>query len=70
MLFPTWEHQEEIFVKLEFQNFLNEVLKEKPEKGFNRITSYAKVLDEKDIDDVSKKIISIVQETTGATLRS
>ena len=31
---------------------------------------YAKTLDEKDIDDVSKKIISIVQETTGATLRS
>ena len=55
LLFPTWEHQEEIFVKSEFQNFLNEVLKEKPEKGFNRITSYAKVLDEKDID--SKEII-------------
>jgi len=29
-----------------------------------------KTLGEKDIDDVSKKIISIVQETTGATLRS
>ena len=45
LLFPTWEHQEEIFVKVEFQNFLNQVLKEKPKKGFNRITSYAKVLD-------------------------
>ena len=29
-----------------------------------------KTLSEKDIDQVSKKIISIVQETTGATLRS
>jgi phenylalanyl-tRNA synthetase beta chain len=29
-----------------------------------------KTLDEKDIDEVSKKIISTVQETTGATLRS
>ncbi len=29
-----------------------------------------KTLSEKDIDEVSKKIISIVQETTGATLRS
>jgi len=29
-----------------------------------------KTLSEKDIEDVSKKIISIVQETTGATLRS
>ena len=52
LLFPTWEHQEEIFVKVEFQNFLNQVLKEKPKKGFNRITSYAKVLDEKDIDSI------------------
>ena len=46
LLFPTWEHQEKIFVKSEFQNFLSEVLKDKPEKGFNRITSSAKVLDE------------------------
>ena len=29
-----------------------------------------KTLSEKDIDQVSKKIISTVQETTGATLRS
>ncbi|MDC0059912.1 hypothetical protein OAJ18_02740 [Pelagibacteraceae bacterium] len=29
-----------------------------------------KTLSEKDIEEVSKKIISIVQETTGATLRS
>jgi len=29
-----------------------------------------KTLDEKDIDQISKKIISIVQKTTGATLRS
>ena len=29
-----------------------------------------KTLSEKDIDKVSKKIISTVQETTGATLRS
>ena len=29
-----------------------------------------KTLSEKDIEEVSKKIISLVQETTGATLRS
>ncbi len=54
-LFPTWEHQEKIFVKSEFQNFLDEVLKQKPNKGMNRITSFAKVLYEKDIE--SKEII-------------
>ena len=29
-----------------------------------------KTLEDKDIDQISKKIISIVQESTGATLRS
>jgi len=29
-----------------------------------------KTLSEKDIDQISKKIVSKVQETTGATLRS
>ena len=49
LLFPTWEHQEEIFLKPEFHNFLNDVLKQKPKKGFNKISSFAKVLYEKDI---------------------
>ena len=40
LLFPTWEHQEKIFVKSEFQNFLSEVLKDKPEKGFNSCLLY------------------------------
>ena len=48
-LFPTWEHQETKHVKPEFHNFLNEVLNKKPDEGFNRITSFAEVLDEKDI---------------------
>ena len=48
-LFPTWEHQETKHVKPEFHNFLNQVLNKKPDEGFNRITSFAEVLDEKDI---------------------
>ena len=49
-LFPTWEHQETKHVKPEFCNFLNEVLNKKPDKGFNKITSYAEILYEKDIE--------------------
>ena len=49
-LFPTWEHQETKHVKPEFRDFLNEVLYKKPDKGFNKISSYAEVLYEKDIE--------------------
>ena len=48
-LFPTWEHQEPKHVKPEFHDFLNDVLNNKPNQGFNRITSFAEVLDEKDV---------------------
>ena len=48
-LFPTWEHQETKHVKPEFHNFLNQVLDKKPGVGFNKISSYAEILYEKDI---------------------
>ena len=51
-LFPTWEHQETKHVKPEFHNFLNQVLNKKPDEGFNRITSFAEVLDEKPEEDI------------------
>jgi len=49
-LFPTWEHQEIKHVKPEFHNFLKEVLNKKPDEGFNKITSYAEIMFEKDIE--------------------
>ena len=49
-LFPTWEHQEIKYVKPKFHNFLKDVLNNKPDEGFNRITSYAEILFEKDIE--------------------
>ena len=55
-LFPTWEHQETKHVKPEFHNFLNEVLENKPKEGFNKISSYAEILYEKDIE--SNEIIN------------
>ena len=51
-LFPTWEHQEIKQVKPEFHNFLTDVLNKKPDKGFNKITSYAEILFEKDVSSV------------------
>jgi len=55
-LFPTWEHQEKKHVKPEFHYFLNEILNKKPKEGFNKISSYAEVLYEKDIE--SNEIIN------------
>jgi hypothetical protein len=60
LLFPTWEHQETKHVKPEFHGFLKDVLDNKPDVGFNKISSYAEVLDEKDIE--SKTIIDRLSE--------
>ena len=59
-LFPTWEHQETKHVKPEFHDFLNDVLNNKPNEGFNRITSFAEVLDEKDVE--SKDVINALSD--------
>ena len=56
LLFPTWEHQETKHVKLEYHDFLNETLNQKPKQGYNIITSLAEILDEKDI--LSKEIVN------------
>ena len=50
-LFPTWEHQETKHVKPEFHDFLNNVLNKRPNEGFNKISSYAEVMYEKDVED-------------------
>ena len=50
-LFPTWEHQEKKHVKPEFHDFLNNVLNKRPNEGFNKISSYAEVMYEKDVED-------------------
>ena len=54
LLFPTYEHQETIHLKEEFQNYLEVIKKEKPQDGINKITSYAEVLDEKDVLEQEK----------------
>ena len=49
LLFPTYEHQENIHLKNRFQYYLQNLKDQKPKEGFNIITSYAEVLDEKDV---------------------
>ena len=49
LLFPTQEHQEYNHIKPEFYKYLEQVKSNQPKSGFNRITSYAEILAEKDI---------------------
>jgi hypothetical protein len=51
LLFPTYEHQNYDNIKPEFHKHLDKVMKNKPQDGQNRITSYAEVLSESDISD-------------------
>lgn len=59
LLFPTFEHQEERHIKPQFQRYL-QVVNQKPREGFNKISSYAEVLAEKDVssDEVLKELSS------------
>ena len=54
LLFPTFEHQESNHIKPQFQNYLDTVMQDIPKEGFNRITSYAEVLGEKDVSSEEK----------------
>ena len=54
LLFPTFEHQEAKNLKPQFHNYLDEVKLNKPENQHNNITSYAEVIDEKDINSIEK----------------
>ncbi len=53
-LFPTYEHQGSDGIKPQFQNYLDEVKKDQQKNGHNKITSYAEVLHEVDLDSEEK----------------
>lgn len=53
-LFPTYEHQDNASLKSQFCRYLADVREQKPREGFNRITSYAEVLDEHDVSSMQK----------------
>ena len=54
LLFPTYEHQGSDGIKPQFQNYLDEIKKDQPKNGHNKITSYAEVLHEVDLDSEEK----------------
>jgi hypothetical protein len=54
LLFPTHEHQRLDYIKPKFHYYLDEIKKEHQENGQNKITSYAEVLYDADIDSRTK----------------
>jgi hypothetical protein len=51
LLFPTFEHQSKDHLQADYASKLDEVLKEQPAAGTNVMTSYAEVVDIKEITD-------------------
>ena len=51
LLFPTYEHQSRDHLQVDYANKLEEVLKDQPTLGTNRITSYAESVEVKEITD-------------------
>ena len=54
LLFPTYEHQELIHIKPQFQKYLEDVKKNLPKNEHNKISSYAEILDEVDVSSEEK----------------
>ena len=53
-LFPTYEHQENASLKSPYFGYLADARENKPKDGYNRITSVAEVVEEKDITSMEK----------------
>jgi hypothetical protein len=51
LLFPTYEHQSKDHLQADYSNKLDEVLKDQPAAGTNRITSYVESVEVKEITD-------------------
>jgi hypothetical protein len=53
-LFPTYEHQDNESLKSQYYGYLAEARENKPKKDTNRITSFAEVVEERDLDSMEK----------------
>ena len=53
-LFPTYEHQDNASLKSQYYGYLAEARENKPKEGTNRITSFAEVVEERDLDSMEK----------------
>jgi hypothetical protein len=54
LLFPTYEHQDNVSLKSQYYGYLADVRENKPKEGTNQITSFAEVVEEKDLDSMEK----------------
>ncbi|HMK32411.1 MAG TPA: DUF1802 family protein, partial [Nitrosopumilaceae archaeon] len=54
LLFPTYEHQDNASLKSQYYGYLAEAREAKPKEGTNRITSFAEVVEEHDLDSMEK----------------
>ncbi|TLX96324.1 MAG: DUF1802 family protein [Thaumarchaeota archaeon] len=53
-LFPTYEHQDNASLKSQYYQYLADARENKPKDGVNKITSFAEVLEERDIVSMEK----------------
>ena len=53
-LFPTYEHQDNTSLKSQYYGYLADARENKPREGYNRITSVAEVVEERDISSMEK----------------
>ena len=54
LLFPTYEHQDTSSLKSQYYGYLSDARENKPKEGINQITSFAEVLEEKDLGLMEK----------------
>ncbi len=54
LLYPTYEHQDNASLKSEYLGYLAEALENKPRDGINKISSFAEVVEERDISSMEK----------------
>ncbi len=53
-LFPTYEHQDNAFLKSQYYGYLADARESQPRGGYNRITSVAEMVEERDISSMEK----------------
>jgi hypothetical protein len=54
VLFPTYEHQDNASLKSQYYGYLADARENKPKDGYNKITSVAEVIEERNISSIEK----------------
>lgn len=54
LLFSTYEHQDNSSLKSQYYGYLSDARENKPKEGTNQITSFAEVVEEKDLNSIQK----------------